>query len=315
MNGKNLKRPSWKKRAQSIFLCLAMVLSLFATSGTAYAYTNAFEFDSRVTFDSYVHSEGWDMSKVENPPPPTVTWRSAYGADEVNWHDANQVQTFFDGGYGTTTSFVWGLENNMIMPSGSGNDIVARAQSQMNLPEYQRIEIPDKSNHVGYVDWFLGGPPSDYSPWHWCCIFVMWCAEGLGEEYAKRGEDRLFRWTASCTVQYNYMIGKGYPSFSVRSAWNNREPVMPGDLIFFKDTEHSGWGHIGIVEEVGPNNSYIQTIEGNTSGAFNPFPESRTEGVHRQRYTKDSNYTALQMGIIVRPPYPKSETPEEGAAS
>lgn len=254
---------------------------------------------------------------VRNPPDPSATsWRAKYGSDIVTWNDDNQVQAFFDGCYGTTASFTWDLENGFTMPTGSGSDIVARAQSQADLPEYQRVEQPSGTNRVGYVDWYLGGSPGDYSAWHWCCIFVMFCAEGLGPEYAERGQNKLFAWTGSCSVQHDYMIyDKGYYNFSVSSAWSNREQVMPGDILFFRDYEHGGWGHIGIVEEVGPNNSYIQTIEGNTSGYFNyEQPGHKPEGVWRQRYTRTSDYAAMQGGVIVRPPYPTLEEAEEGEA-
>ena len=302
------------KKLVSVLLSMALFISIFSMSGVSYAYSNAFEYDAQTAFDSISEDKSWDLGKVRNPPDPnTTSWQAKYGTDTVRWKDANQVQMFFDGCYGTTSAFVWELQNGFMLPTGSGSDIVAVAQSQANLPEYQRIETPDGSNHVGYVDWYLGSSPGDYSPWNWCCIFVMFCATSLGPEYAERGENSLFAWTASCTYQYNYMMRRGYPSFSVSNAWANREQVMPGDLVFFKDYKNGGWGHIGIVEEVGSNNSYIQTIEGNTSGSFNPITsESKTEGVHRQRYTSTSSYPGLQGGMIVRPPYPASTVPEGG---
>lgn len=290
-----------KKKLISLCLFFAIMISLLSTSGIAYAYTNAFDTNQSKTFNNFINDAGWNRGRINSPPNPKTggTWTSLYGGDQVYWQDAYQTELYYDGIYGTTGPYVWdvdsvafGSSGTLATPTGSGSNIVEMARSQLGTTE-------QGTNRVAYVDWYLGGSPGNYVPWEWCCIFVLWCANQFGYVGS------VFEKTASCSEMFRWMTeDKGYSRITVREAWQGEQTILPGDILLFYAGGKT-FCHIGIIEEVGPNNSYIQTIEGNTSGSFDPNGGRHSvQGVYRQRYTPSSNYPAMQNGYIVRPNYP-----------
>lgn len=91
----------------------------------------------------------------------------------------------------------------------------------------------------------------------WCDVFVDWCAvETFGVANAKKllcqPSESL---GAGCkySMQYYQKKGQFYTS------------PKPGDQIFFRESSGDGIAHTGWVERV--DNSYVYTIEGNTSSS------------------------------------------------
>lgn len=294
-------------KRQTVFpklLALVLAIALLPGANVAWAYTDAFDKDHDKTLHSYVNSAGWDMSRLEEPPDPAKpdgAWSALYGGETVRWKDDNQTQLYYSG-MSSTAAYVWGMENGtwssgtLGLPTPNGNNIAAIAKSQIGVRP-----LPDHYCHVGYVDDFLGYSPSSYEGQNWCCYFVVWCAEKLG--YVRRSENDIFAWTGGCTTQFHYMVDtKHYPYITVQEAWAGTAEVVPGDIFFFYNG--ASYPHIGIVYEVGPNNSYITTIEGNTTGSCDPTDAPKGTAVHYQKYTPRTNYPAMQNGFIVRPPYP-----------
>lgn len=292
-----------RKRMMAALLSATILIGVMSGNGV-FAYSDAFDTNQSLTFDSFIAAGGWNRSRIQNPPNPTDpdgTWTAKYGGEAVRWQDPYQTELYFDGIYGTTGPYVWGIDAGFLgssgaltPPTGSGSTIVEIARSQLGVREMG-------TNRVGYVDWYLGGPPNDYVPWEWCCIFVIWCANQLG--YLDQG---IFARTGSCSNMYSFMTETmNYSRISVREAWQGGQEVLPGDILLFYSGGRT-FCHIGIIEEVGPDCSYIQTIEGNTSGRFDPTSPGghSIQGVYRQRYKPTSNYPAMQNGYIIRPNYP-----------
>lgn len=300
------------------FLAAVLLLGAVPKSMATYSRTvNAFDDrDPNATFDGFMSAAGFNLSLIHDPPNPKTTaypkWHSKYGNKSVQWQNDNQVQ-FYNDNIATTTAHVWALDGaaaiggggSLGMPSGSGADIVAMGLSQLGVRE-----IPANSNCVSYVRWFNEWedttPYTSYKDWNWCCIFVLWCASQF--DYVGRGSNGVFKWTGSCTQQFNYMVNQQGCSWTrTSSVWDSpSNQVLPGDIMFFSKTGSFTGDkvHIGIVVDVGPDNSYIMTVEGNTGGKCSPDGEIPGGGVARQKYTKTTNYAAMQNGFIVRPNYP-----------
>lgn len=309
----NIKR--LKNRALSLALSLAICASLLPS--TAYArlpdVSNAFDEEVDKTFQSYADAFDWDLSKNGNR-----SWTSGITGEPVEWQAGYQIQYFYDN-ESTTAIHIWdlpgghglgGSHGSLGMPTGSGGNIVQMAESQLGIRE-----SPPGSNHVGYVDWYNNwdGGSHNYSPWEWCCIFVVWCASHF--DYVDRGSNGIFAWTASCTAQFNYMANTmGYSYCTVQDYWNGRQDeVLPGDIMFFSKTGNTGnMNHIGIVVEAGTDErgKYILTVEGNTNGSCAPDGVGTPGGgVSYQKYRPTTNYVAMQRGFILRPEYPTDTSP------
>ena len=106
-----------------------------------------------------------------------------------------------------------------------------------------------------------------YGKWYgannvaWCAIFVSWCANQAG--------------IPTSIVPKLAYVPYEYDFFAMRKEWHPRGRYIPqpGDLIIYGANDH-----IGIVEKV--SNSYVWTIEGNTSSGGNV---SNGEGVYRRQ--------------------------------
>lgn len=273
--------------------------------------SSAFDEDSDKTFKSYESAYGWDDSKNGKK-----TWTSDITDDDMEWQSPYQMELYYNN-LTTSGQHLWGaaggfsgVSGSLALPTGSGSNIVEVGLSQLGTRE-----TPPKSNCVSYVRWYNGWdtsvPVSSYAPWHWCCIFVVWCASQRGLV-----DDGTFCRTASCNTQMSYMLNKGYSSCTVQSVWRGEQDVQPGDIMFFSnDGSTSNLSHIGIVVEYNREQNYILTVEGNTNGSCAPDGNGTPGGgVSYQKYTPRTHYKEMQQGYIVRPNYPQTQTPagEEG---
>lgn len=108
----------------------------------------------------------------------------------------------------------------------------------------------------------------------WCCTFVQWCfMKAYGESVAKK---MLGGWTAYCPTARSQYVRM--------NRWSNNPQV--GDQIFFKSANNIVC-HTGLVYKV--DNSYVYTIEGNTSGANGVVANGG--GVCQKKYAK--NYARI----------------------
>lgn len=117
----------------------------------------------------------------------------------------------------------------------------------------------------------------------WCAYFseLAW-KEGFSGHPLLAALDKLFSPSATAT----------YANFSGSTLFKNGSKPKPGALVVWRHGK--GWqGHIGIVEEVLPNNSFI-SIEGNTNQA------GSREGVAVLRKTRKLGelYKANGLNII-----------------
>lgn len=94
--------------------------------------------------------------------------------------------------------------------------------------------------------------------WHgqpWCLCWINWIfKEAYGEKQAKKMLCTTGEWTYYTPTAANY--------FKKKNQWKTKNPKV-GDIIFFKNSTRIC--HVGLVVKV--TDSYVYTIEGNTSGA------------------------------------------------
>ena len=127
-------------------------------------------------------------------------------------------------------------------------------------PDTTQLIIEVAASQIGNV----GGEP--YWSWYgfterveWCACFVSWCANKCG--YL----DTFIPKFAGCST--------GVQWFKARNQWADRSITPEPGMIIFFDWDRDGVpDHTGIVEK--SENSYVYTIEGNTS-----------DSCRRQQYT------------------------------
>lgn len=126
-------------------------------------------------------------------------------------------------------------------------------------------------NYNKYGDWFM------YNNVAWCAIFVSWCANqaGIGIDVIPK----------AAAVSDDVRIFQSKDQYRARGEYQPKK----GDLIFFQ--EDGLPTHVGIV--TGSDESYVYTIEGNTSN-----------GVHQRTYALTDTYI-LGYGLPAYPPYTK----------
>lgn len=127
-------------------------------------------------------------------------------------------------------------------------------------PDTTQLIVEVAASQIGNV----GGEP--YWSWYgftehveWCACFVSWCANKCG--YLDTGIPKF----AGCSA--------GVQWFKTRNQWVDRSITPNPGMIIFLDWDRDGVpDHTGIVEK--SENSYVYTIEGNTS-----------DSCRRQQYT------------------------------
>ena len=120
---------------------------------------------------------------------------------------------------------------------------------------------------------FFNGNKNGYP---WCAVFVTWVIWMLCGKIKEKAMEILCQtgpYGAGCTsaVQYYKQQGRFYTT----------DP-RPGDQIFFWDTAKTSAAHTGLVVEV--DESYVYTIEGNTSGESGVVENGG--GVCNKRYSR-----------------------------
>lgn len=117
----------------------------------------------------------------------------------------------------------------------------------------------------------------------WCDVFVDWCfVQVFGEEGAKERtfQPRVFLFNKGAGCRYSY----GYYGEAGRTA---TEP-QPGDQIFFTSGPGTAICHTGLVYRL--DETYVYTVEGNTSEAAGVIPNGGT--VAKKQYRRDDSRIA-----------------------
>lgn len=148
------------------------------------------------------------------------------------------------------------------------------------------------------TDMFNGGK----NGYDWCAVFVCWSfytTFGMG---VMRKITGIPAKSLAAGVRY------------LRQYFDNIGGLVsipqPGDVIFFKTADGTAWQHTGIV--TGVANGYVETVEGNTSGA-------NGQGVHTFRYaltnTRIGGYGRAKWSLVPaeKAPEPAQEQPAEPA--
>jgi uncharacterized protein (TIGR02594 family) len=112
------------------------------------------------------------------------------------------------------------------------------------------------NNSGPWVKKYLGGAGLDEGN-PWCASFVSWCFfHACGDNKSKM------------PFPYN-PLARGVFSACKAKGWQVGDP-KPGDLIvWWRESLHSGKGHIGFVESV--KDGFVYTIEGNKSDRVQQF--------------------------------------------
>ncbi len=142
-------------------------------------------------------------------------------------------------------------------------------------------DLDSKTANAGYNNYTkygrdmqkeIGAPFVD--GYAWCATFVDWCfLKAYGKDIAKK---MLGGWTAYCPTARSQYVRM--------NRWSNNPQV--GDQIFFKSANNIVC-HTGLVYKV--DNSYVYTIEGNTSGVNGVVANGG--GVCQKKYAK--NYARI----------------------
>ena len=126
----------------------------------------------------------------------------------------------------------------------------------------------------------------------WCQCFVVWCfVQAYGTTNAKK---------LLCTNTFSYACEQSANYFKKKKQFFT-EPAE-GDLIFFWNSNHSKFGHVGIVYKT--DSKYVYTVEGNTSSG-NDVVISNGGAVALKKYSRNN----VRIGGYGRPAYGTEQTP------
>lgn len=144
-------------------------------------------------------------------------------------------------------------------------------------------------------------------------VFGRWYAEKTGEPYfGTSGVPYCAMFTSYC-LDWAGVPCAGMPSAycpDIVSAGEDAgatvscEDAEPGDLVLFDWGRDGLADHVGIVEENHPDEGWMQTIEGNTSGGSVGFQSNGGVVARRQR-----DYGSVRC--VVRPDYNENQEDEE----
>lgn len=193
--------------------------------------------------------------------------------------------------------------------------VIAVAETEVGyLEKESRAQLDDKTANAGDKNYtkyardldelsFYNGRKNGYA---WCDVFVDWCfVQAYGKEAALeltcQPTNREVNYGAGCKWSRKYYANKG-------QLHNTPEP---GDQIFFWPKDQIGGpavAHTGLVYAV--DNTYVYTIEGNTSGANGVVANGG--GVCKKKYRLDysriAGYGRPAYGTVSEAP----ETPPSG---
>lgn len=144
--------------------------------------------------------------------------------------------------------------------------IVIARKEEGYLEKASSAQLEDKTANAGNANYTKYGAWYGLNPAQWCAMFVSWCLAQAG-------------WIS---LKYCYCYN-GITWFKQNATFHEKDNYtpQPGDVIFFSSSSYpKGGAHTGIVEYC--DNTYVFTIEGNTSGGSTVI--SNGGGVVRKAY-------------------------------
>ena len=157
----------------------------------------------------------------------------------------------------------------------TGADLVKAAQSKIGTVEKGGAD-GKSGNIVPFWDWWKLKTGQNDQGQSWCACFVSWCMNQVHASAlaaAKTPAGFIY-----CPDGVNY--------FKKKNQLVDPKTAQPGDIIFFDWTGAGIADHVGIVTENHAANSYLMTIEGNTSpeGAVGASQQNGGGVYARKRY-------------------------------
>ena len=157
----------------------------------------------------------------------------------------------------------------------TGADLVKAAQSKIGTVEKGGAD-GKSGNIVSFWDWWKAKTGQNDQGQSWCACFVSWCMDQVHASSlaaAKTPAGFIY-----CPDGVNY--------FKKKNQLVDPKTAQPGDIIFFDWTGAGIADHVGIVTENHAANSYLITIEGNTSleGAVGASQQNGGGVYSRKRY-------------------------------
>ena len=157
----------------------------------------------------------------------------------------------------------------------TGADLVKIAQGKIGTVE-KGGKDGKSGNIVSFWDWWKAKTGQNDQGSSWCACFVSWCFDQVHASSlvaAKTPAGFIY-----CPDGVNY--------FNKKKQLVDPKTAQPGDIIFFDWNGTGSSDHVGIVIENHAANSYLITIEGNTSpeGAIGASQQNGGGVYQRKRY-------------------------------
>ena len=175
------------------------------------------------------------------------------------------------------------------------NALIATAEAEVGyLEKKSNAKLDDKKANAGsknYTKYWRDVKP-DFQGESWCACFVSWCfMVTFGQDAAKK-----------LLGHFPFVY---CPTLAAKTT--NKEPKR-GSVILFWRSAKNRYGHTGIVYDV--DNTYVYTIEGNTSGGSEVIENGG--GVHKKKYRLSSldsrtKYFMPNYALVVEPSKADSE--------
>lgn len=163
----------------------------------------------------------------------------------------------------------------------SAEKVIAAARGDLGYTEF-----PAGSNRTKY--WEVYDPAYQGQPW--CVSFLWWCFREAGESAAFFGGAK----TASCGTLLRWFREQG----QVVPA----DDAQPGDIVMLNFRGGAQPEHCGLLLGVNSmDNSYVNTIEGNTTPGYEGSQDNGGCVALKHRYRS-------QIVAVCRPKYKEEET-------
>lgn len=179
------------------------------------------------------------------------------------------------------------------------NKVIRVAEAEIGyLEKRSNKNLDDKTANAGSANYTKYGAYFNTNPAQWCDLFVDWCfCQAFGKTKAKELLGGFSAYTPT-SAQYFKNMGR----------WYTGSPKV-GDVIFYKNSTRIC--HTGLVYKV--DNTYVYTIEGNTSGGSEVISNgggccrkkylltnSRIAGYGRPNYdgTKGGNTVTVTLTVL-----------------
>ena len=212
---------------------------------------------------------------------------STYVADNMRLIEQYALTRYDKKGGGYTTKF----KN----AKTAINALIATAEAEVGyLEKKSNAKLDDKKANAGsknYTKYWRDVKP-DFQGESWCACFVSWCfMVTFGQDAAKK-----------LLGHFPFVY---CPTLAAKTT--NKEPKR-GSVILFWRSAKNRYGHTGIVYDV--DNTYVYTIEGNTSGGSEVIENGG--GVHKKKYRLSSldsrtKYFMPNYALVVEPSKADSE--------